>query len=287
MKTVQINHNTFHYTEEGTGTPVVFIHGSIDDYRTWNHQIPKFSKHFQTIAYSRRYHHPASRDEPVSGYNVPKHAEDLAAFIKKLNLKSVHLVGSSYGAYTGLIMAMRHPDRIRSMVLCEPPVVPLLVSNPNNPIQILSLLIRDLPTGKSFLKFGKNHVFPATKKLREGNFEEGARIFANGVLGPEGFKRLPEKTQKVIIDNAPALKAELLGPGFPRSKTDYSGLKVPVLLVRGEKSPLFFQTISKKLGKLLPESEHIVIPKASHNMHAENPEAFNQKAMDFIKKYDT
>lgn len=287
MKTIQIKNYTLHYIEEGSGNPVIFIHGSISDYRTWNEQITPFAKQFHTIVYNRRYHYPSATDEINIDYTVPNHSKDLAAFIKALNLDSVNLVGSSYGAYISLLTAMKHPLKVNSLTLCEPPIIPLLISNMDNPFQILSLLVRDFSVGKSFLKFGIKAFFPAKKQLRKGNLEEGVRLFANGVLSPRGFGELPENIKANMLDNAQALKAELLGPGFPEfSKKDCSNLNIPALLVCGEKSPTFLRSISGKLHKLLPKSKLIVIPDVSHNMHATNPEIFNQKVLDFLVKHN-
>src|SRR5262249_60813453 len=58
----------------------------------------------------------------------PKHsavveAEYLAAFIKKLDLGTVHVVGNSYGGYAALFLAARHPELVRTLTVAEPPVV--------------------------------------------------------------------------------------------------------------------------------------------------------------------
>lgn len=286
MKTIQVNNYDFHYTEEGTGIPVIFIHGSVSDYRTWKHQIPFFSKQFRAIAYSRRRHHPSAGDDTKAEYTVQNHSKDLTAFIEALDLAPVHLVGSSYGAFTGMFAAMNHPHRVKSLVLCEPPVIPLLVSNPNNPLRVLSLIARDFSTGKSFLKFGMKAMFPAVKKLRRGDLEEGVRLFTNGVLGEGGFEKLPGDIQAKMMGNAEALKAELLGPEYPdfREK-DAARLKTtPALFVCGEKTPKFFHSITDRLHKRLPGSELTVIPGVSHNMHEANPETFNQQVLDFLIK---
>lgn len=287
MKTVQINNCDFPYVEEGDGNSVVLVHGSISDYRTWDNQITVFGKQFHTIAYSRRYHYPSPSKEITSDYTVTQHSNDLAAFIEALNLGSVNLIGSSYGAYISLMNAIKHPDQINSLVLCEPPLLSLLVSNMNNPFHVLSLLIRNYSAGKSFLKFGVKAMFPATKQLRKGNLKEGVRLFSNGVLGPGGFEKKPGHIKEKMLDNATALKAELLGPGFSEfQKKDTSKLNVPVLLVCGEKSPAFFRSISDKLHSLLPKSQQVIIPDASHNMHEANPAVYNEEVLNFLVKHN-
>lgn len=285
MESIQVNNYDFHYVEEGEGNPVILVHGSISDYRTWEYQIKPFANQFHVYALCRRYHYPWNSDEEISDYSVPLHARDLSAFIDALDLESVNFVGSSYGAYSSLIAAMENPEIVQTLVLCEPPIIPLLVSNMNNPLHIASLLLRDFSTGKSFVKFGAKAVSPAKKKLRNGEYEEAVRLFTDGVLGEGEFDQQPKDAQKSFIDNAPALKAELLGPGFPELKKEkITHLNIPTLLVNGENSPTFFGTISDKLHDLIPESEKVVIPEVSHNMHAAKPEIFNETVLDFLNR---
>lgn len=283
MKTVQINSYDFHYIEEGAGNPVIFVHGSVSDQRTWENQIAPFARQFYTIAYSRRFHHPFDSEVDASNYTVLQHSRDLIAFIEALDLEPVHIVGSSYGAYTGLIAAMQRPDLVKTLVMGEPPIIPLLVPNMNNPFHILSLLVRDFSTGKSFLKFGMKAYSPAQKQLRKGNLEEGVRLFTNGVLGDGGFEKLSSMAQKGMVENGSALRAELLGPGFSKFPKDkVSRLQIPALLAYGEKSPKFFHSISDILFQLLPDRQQVFVPDASHNIHAENPEVYNRKVLDFL-----
>lgn len=288
MKTIQINDYPFSYIEDGGGSPVIFIHGSISDYRTWENQMKPIAKQFHVIAYSRRYHYPYTSAEADSDYTVPQHSKDLAEFIKALNLGAVNLVGSSYGAYVGLSTAIKNPDLVKTLVLGEPPVIPLLLSDVNNPFQALSLIVRDFSTGISFLKFGIKSMNPAKKQLSKGNINEGLRLFANGVLGESGYDQLPEDVKAIMMDNALALKAELLGPGFPDEfpKKEARILQVPTLLVYAEKSPKFFHSISDKLFKLLPNGQQVFIADASHDMHEENPEVYNEKVLEFLLKHN-
>lgn len=287
MKTIQANSYSFHYLDEGAGETVVFVHGSINDYRTWRNQIEPFAEHFRVIAYSRRFHYPNNTEIDISDYTVTQHSNDLFALIEALDLPPVHIVGSSYGAYAGLMTAAEHPHRVKTLVMGEPPVIPLLISNMNNPLQILSLLISDYSTGKSFLKFGMKAYSPAQKQLRKGNLKEGVRLFANGVLGEGGFEKLPEIGKEQMIDNGPALKAELLGPGFPEfPKENISELQTPTLLLYGKNSPTFFHSISDKLYDLLPNRHRVIFTNASHDMHVKNWKTYNQEVLNFLLRHN-
>ena len=127
---VQINGLTLHYIELGQGTPVVLVHGTLEDYRTWDGQLEAFSKGYQLLSYSRRYHYPNEWTKDATDFSVTIHARDLAAFIKALNLPPVHLIGHSYGAFIAFLVARDHPEVIRSLTLGELPVMPLLKTTP-------------------------------------------------------------------------------------------------------------------------------------------------------------
>lgn len=120
-----------HYVERGSGAPVVLVHGSLADYSYWSNsnQIPLLAAQYRVIAYSRRYNFP-NRNEPRGDHSAVVEAEDLAKLLDVLETGPVHLVGHSYGAYTALLFALEHPERVRSLVLAEPPVLSWLPDIP-------------------------------------------------------------------------------------------------------------------------------------------------------------
>jgi non-heme chloroperoxidase len=283
MATISIKGVNFEYVEKGRGKPVILVHGGISDYRIWKGQMEPFAENYRVIAYSRRYHYPNKWEGNGSDYTVGLHAQDLAALIKALDLENVCLIGNSYGAYTSLMTAINNPDMVKALVLNEPPVLPLLVSNPDNPFQILSLFIKDFSTAKSFMNFGLKHMKPAMKELKNNHFEMGVRLFADGALGEGRYEKLPEDAKSTFMDNSAALKAELLGPGFPPfPKEKARRLSLPILLVNGEKSPKFLLSISDLLLNILPNSKKVVIPNASHLTHGENPIFYNKAVLEFL-----
>src|SRR5258706_821379 len=287
MATITIKHSTFEYIEKGSGVPVVFVHGSINDCRIWKDQIDPFAKQYRVIAYSRRYHYPNEWKGDGSDYSIGLHAQDLAAIIKTLNLGRVHLVGSSFGAYTSLTTAIQNPELIRTLVLGEPPVLPLLVSNPDNPLQILSLFLRDFATARDFMKFALKHFKPAQKALKNNQLEEGVRLFASGVLGEGGYEKLSEEVKATFMDNAKAFQVEMLGQGFPPfHKVEAKQMILPTLFVYGEKSPKFLLSVSDLLMNILPSCEKVVISDASHLIHGDNPTVYNEKVLAFLSKHN-
>ncbi len=111
-----------HYVERGKGVAVIFIHGSLGDYSAWDGQLGAFAAFYRAIAYSRRYNYP-NTNKLRPNHSAVIEAGDLASLIEKLSLGKVHLVGHSYGGYAALLLAMKHPELVRTLTLAEPPLV--------------------------------------------------------------------------------------------------------------------------------------------------------------------
>ncbi len=77
MSVIKTNGINLEYIEQGRGDSVVFVHGSLTDFRVWHFQMEPFSKLYRAIAYSRRYHYPNTGPGEKLDYSVNLHAEDL------------------------------------------------------------------------------------------------------------------------------------------------------------------------------------------------------------------
>ena len=123
VKVLHVGGVELHYVEQGSGVPIIFVHGSVDDYRSFEPQLLPLSPRYRAISYSRRYNFPNARSAPPGNHSALVEAADLALLLKALGAYPAHVVGHSYGAYTALILAMKHPELVRSLVLAEPPLL--------------------------------------------------------------------------------------------------------------------------------------------------------------------
>jgi pimeloyl-ACP methyl ester carboxylesterase len=119
---VMVGDVELHYIEQGQGEVVILLHGGQGDYRAWPSLIEALAPRYHVISYSRRYHWPNANPLTVTNHSALVDADDLAGLIAALRLGAVHLVGTSYGAFTALALAIKQPELVRSMVVAEPPV---------------------------------------------------------------------------------------------------------------------------------------------------------------------
>lgn len=274
MPSIQLNNGTqLEYIEKGQSEPVILVHGTLGDYRSWELQMDAFADAYRTISYSRRYHHPNPCDEDKSDYSAALHADDLAAFITSLGLESAHIVGNSYGAYTSLFLAARHPERVRALVLGDPPVFPLLQGSSEG---------RTLRDG--FLAEVWN---PAGEMMQQGKVEDGVRLFVDGVVEDGAFDHFPPEVQDMILENACEFKVETSSPEFwtPFTCEDAARINTPTLLLTGDKSLKMFRLIVDELEHCLPNNESVRVPETTHEVSSDNPEAYNEIVLGFLEKH--
>jgi pimeloyl-ACP methyl ester carboxylesterase len=277
IQQVQIGNGIeLHYVELGKGEAVVFVHGSLSDGSFWNPQLEPFAEKYHVIAYSRRYNQP-NVNKPLPGYSAVGDADDLAGLIEKLHLGRVHVIGHSYGAYTALFLAVRHPKLVRSLVIAEAPAVSLLGYLPGEQAEL----------GKATLADIRHRMEePMVAAFRKGDENAGVAAFINYLSNdPKGWEQWPEEARQATLKNAHEWDVMLTkGELFPDLKPEeVTKIKAPALLLSGDKTFEFLKLIDEELGRLLPNNRRIVLPRATHHLFYEQPERCRDVILEFLR----
>ena len=284
IKTAKVDGTTLAYREQGEGEPVVFVHGGMSDLRIWEQQLSAIGASYRAISYSRRYARPNEDIDPEADDPMLPHVEDLAAFLREIDAAPAHLVGNSWGAFISLLTAIHHPEVVRSLVLEEPGVVPLLgLSFPPRPMEVLSLLVRRPRFALMIAKGAAREFGRAEKAFRRGDNETGLRSSLRAALGEEFYRRLPESRLQQARENVSTMRAQLLGAGLPPlSEEEVRGVSAPTLVMTGERSLAGVDLLMDILEELLPNVERLKISDAAHDMHLDNPLAVNDAILGFL-----
>lgn len=264
---------TLHYVERGSGTPVVFIHGGGRDYRYWDKQIESFAKNYRVVAYSRRYAPPNDNVTIDPRYSAIVDADDLAALVDRLDLPAAHFVGASIGGVAALFLTLRRPELVRTLVLAEPPILRWAL---------------DLPGGKPMFERFVNEAFrPAGEAFRAGEPERAMALLTNAFLGAGTFGRFSEPLRRRVMRASRDWAAQTMSASpFPDlSREAVRAIAAPTLLLSGARTIPIHALVDAELERLLPSCERIVIPDASHDLWADQPERCRAATLEFLARY--
>ncbi|HXW37282.1 MAG TPA: alpha/beta hydrolase [Nitrososphaerales archaeon] len=283
MPSVSANGVSLECEQKGTGTPVIFVHGTACDLRSWSAQVDALPNH-KTVSYSRRYAWPNSREGDLTDSTVENNAEDLAGLMHEIGAGQAHIVGHSYGGFVSAYFAFKNPEMVKSLTLVNAAVATVLAES-TSPSAMLGLLLR-MPgialSARTFVSARDR----AVRLIEAGDKEAIVRVFLP-VL-ENNARDLPPKGEaftRMVLDNARTLK-ETATP-FPRlGKSELSRIKTPTLVISGELSAPWDLKTSELLAKSIAGSESLTIKGASHFCLNDRPTEVGRGIRDFVDKND-
>ncbi|MFI7021010.1 alpha/beta fold hydrolase [Streptomyces sp. NPDC050164] len=269
MPQVRADSVNLYYEVVGEGEPLVLVHGSWSDHKSWQPAIgADLRASFTVVSYDRRGH---GQSERVPGQGTRRQDEDdLAALIEGLGHAPAHVAGNSFGASIVLGLAARRPELFRSLTVHEPPLVGVVANDPESMAQMQ-------PTMAS--------SDTVMDHLRKAENEQGARLFVEEVaLGPGMWDQLPAPLRETFVTNAQTWLDEQSDPSWAVLDLDgLSACTMPVLLSRGSASPTWFSMVLERLAAALPQAQRQTFEGAGHIPHVTHPQEYTTVLTGFIR----
>ncbi|MCZ2484305.1 alpha/beta fold hydrolase [Aquirufa antheringensis] len=141
-----------YYEIYGKGEPLLLIHGNNGSIQDFKNQIPTFSKSYQVIIADNRSHGKSIDRQDSLSYE--QMADDFTALLDHLKLDSVNVIGWSDGGINGLLLASRHPKKVRKLAVTGANLTPEPVKSTDawvveNEFQVIDSLSRLPLTGEN------------------------------------------------------------------------------------------------------------------------------------------
>jgi len=115
MPKVKVNDITMNYEQQGGGEPLILIPYLAADNACYAFQVAEYAKHFTCISIDPRG--AGETDKPAGTYSTELFADDVAAFMQAIGIDRAHVSGLSLGAATGLWLAAKYPQKVKSLSL--------------------------------------------------------------------------------------------------------------------------------------------------------------------------
>jgi esterase len=268
MQTLRVDNYDMPYLEVGQGHPLVCVHGTLGDFRTWYPVLGPLSRKHRVIAVSLRHFFPEHWDGAGNDYRIAQHVADMIAFLEQIDPGPVDLIGHSRGGHIAFRVAQQRPDLLRKMVLAEPGGD---FDNTLDPAIV--------PGARSALA---TRMLASVNKVRAGDIEGALQNFVDGIDGEGSWRRLPAAARQQLRDNITTLLGQVHEARKPYSKADVEAIRTPTLLLGGADTTGSLSTMWREMARHIVGAKTAEISGARHWMFEHDPEGFCRAVTEFL-----
>lgn len=267
MQTLSVNGYDMAYLEVGKGSPLVCVHGTLGDFRTWNAVLGPLSKRHRVLSLSLRHFFPRHWDGVGNDYLMSNHVDDVIGFIEKLDAGPVDLMGHSRGGHISFRVAEQRPDLLRRLVLAEPGG---------------ELDVSLDPGASPDLSERAAKLATAARRVSDGDIDGALQIFFDTIEGDGHWARLPAAPKQQLRDNAHTLIAQVGENRKPYARGDAERISTPTLLIGGADTKGGLAAVHRALAPHIRGARTEMIPDAGHWMFEQAPETYCEIVVKFL-----
>ncbi len=248
-----IQEGKFKYIEAGEGEPLMLLHGLFGALSNFKDLIDYFSKRNKVVVPMLPLFELDLLHTTVGG--LEKYVQK---FIEYKNYNNIHLLGNSLGGHVALVHVLKHPERIKSLIL----------------------------TGSSGLfENGMGDTYP-----KRGDYEYIRKKTEVTFYDPAmATKELVDEVYEIVNVRLKVIKVIALAKSAIRNNLgdELKEIKTPTLLIWGNNDTITPPFVGKEFNKLIPNSELHFIDKCGHAPMMERPDEFNEILNGFLTKLNT
>lgn len=249
-----------HFKTFGEGPNLIILHGLLGSLDNWQTLAKKFAAHFTVYIIDQRNH---GKSPHSNEFSYPILANDLFEFCQTHQIEKTHIIGHSMGGKTAMQFAIEHPHIVDNLIIAD--IAPVKYQGGHEVI-FQSLLNADLTNAQK-----RSDV--------EQQIEKNIKNFSVRQFLMKGLTR-DDNNQFTWKFNVEALwnNYQNILSALPSNESYLS----PVLFIKGAKSDYVKDEYSTNINKHFPLAEIESIADAGHWLHAEKPNAFYDKSMDWL-----
>jgi pimeloyl-ACP methyl ester carboxylesterase len=266
MPKVKANSLTINYDQQGTGDPLILIPYLAADHACYAFQVAEYAKHFTCISLDPR--DAGETDKPGGAYSTELLADDVAAFMGAMGIQQAHVSGLSLGAATGMWLAAKYPQRVKSLSLHSP--WPRTDGFLKSVVEGWQIMARASGTVADLIVLG---IFP-------------------WCFTPELYAAKPDYIQSLadFVRSRPAQPLE----AFVRQsnaviahdvESQLGQIRAPTQLTFGRGDLLTSTRFAARLKNAIRGSEVVIFEECAHAPIYERVDEFNEKTLAFLRRH--
>jgi len=256
------------YHDEGQGEPLLLLHGFTGSKLDFHDQLSWFTDGHRVLAPDQRGHGESSNLGRPDAYTFDILVDDLAGYLDALDVQRCHLLGHSMGGMVAMRFALRHPERLRSLILMDTAAEPLTIF----PQALREQLAREVRT---------NGCESRVKLMREMPVGDAQKRGVDFLGSDEHWRRIELKLSQMDPEAWVALADDMANQKSLVS--DLAALKVPTTIIVGEHDVPFVEP-SARMAKAIPNARLETIPLAAHSPQYENASVWRRVIENHLER---
>jgi 3-oxoadipate enol-lactonase len=264
LSVAQVDSYEIHYVEEGSGFPVVLIHGLAGDHTAWAASMPSWSRDHRVLALDNRGAGQSTQvDEPISTEDM---ARDTLALMDQVGIDRAHVVGRSMGGAIAQHMALMQPERVHTLGV----LASFAKLDPVG-VRVLTNMRQVLEWRDDWADHARHSV---ANFVSPAFFNENPDTIAQieGLIG--GETRLPAC---YVRQNHACLEHDTLDR--------LAEIACPTLILAGGRDPICSLTSTSWMQDGFPNAESVIFEESSHFFLIEQPERFMDVMGGWLEKH--
>ncbi len=267
---IEIEYQVSDYTEpwrKGEPETILFHHGYCRNMDFWRGWVPALARDYRVLRFNSRGCGATTAPQPGAPYNAGLLIGDALGLMDKLGIERAHWIGESSGGIVGIATALAHPDRLRSLVLC------------NTPFKLPDAVVQTYNVGEP------DHA-TAIEKLGVGGWSRMTLAYRLDLAKAsqaiqDWYVREMDKVPKHV-----AIAHHLMAAGGDMM-TRLAELTLPILILTGENSPLARKDQMEDVQKRLPNAKLVMFEGYGHGINVLAPERCAAETAAFLKRQAT
>jgi pimeloyl-ACP methyl ester carboxylesterase len=267
-----------YYEVRGEGEPIVFVYGIACLMNHYRPQIQFFSRHYKVITFDLRGHHKSVRPIDNANLNIKSLARDLKFLLEHLKIKKAHFVGHSFGAPVILEGYFQHAEIFKSITLIN--------GFAKNPIKNMF----GLDVVEPFFHFFKaqyDQAPDAWSYVWQQAVNNPLAIQLSALAGGFNIKLTSLKDIEIYAKGVAHMDLDVFLTLFADmmsfdATSELSRIKVPTLIISGEKDNVTPPSFQEDFKNLVPNCEFMQVPYGSHCTQLDFPDYVNLRLDKFL-----
>lgn len=263
---VEANGVKLHYLDYGTAgcRPMLCVHGGAAHAHWFDFVAPDLTPDYHVLALDLRGHGDSAWADPHT-YSFKIYAEDVNAFVEKLDLRDFVLIGHSMGGMISLVHAATHPGRVGRLVIVD------------------SIMLMPMDNVSKMREFGAR---PAKRYTTREELVARYRLepAETQMAAPEVIHRMAIHSGRQDADGRWQHKADRRVYANFRQIAGvplWEKVKVPALVIKGEHSTRFTPEVLAEIRARAPQVQMAEVPASDHHIMLDNPQGF----VDVVRKF--